>query len=442
MALQDFVTVSITAQDSGVTRAGFGTPLFLSNRATWAERTRIYKSAAEVKLDFPGDGLPENLAAQAFFGQSPKSKQMKIGRCDNKPTMVYSLSAVNSTANATATHSVRVRFGIVNQVVSFVSDATPTDAEYAAGMVAALNAVVGKNYTASGAASPVLVTGNTPNAFFSVEVLNRTLQKIELTHVDPGIAADLDAINSEDSDWYALDAAQMSAAMITAAAAWIEANKKLYVAQTSDSTVVTELLAAGNDVIDDLNTLNYSRSSNFVQFHPSPWDFLASAIYGKCLRFNPGEETWALKSLSGITTVKMTSTERSRLTSKSGNSYELVKGRPVTFNGGKAGSWIDQIRGLDWFTDDMQSAVFGKLASVPKVAYTNQDLVLIENEINASCERAFTRRIIDEGYTVFIPRVEDQSVVDRSARYFPGITFTARLQGAVHSIDIVGTVTP
>lgn len=443
MASIDFISVSIVASAPATSRAGFGTPLFPTYTATWPERVRLYKTAAEVGTDF-AVGSPELRAAQAFFGQSPTSKQLKIGRFVNKPTMKYDISALTPTSFPSTLYKVRVQFGTTDTTVSFTSDASPTDAEFAAGLVAALNAVPSRPYTATGAASPISVTATTAGAWFSIEVLSRATMSCELTQVDPGVATDLGAILAEDADWYALSLPGASRLQIVAAGAWVEANKKLYLPESSDTTIVTQALAAGLDVADALNTLNYTRSSDFLQFHNDPASFLTAALFGKCLRFNPGTETWALKSLAGVSSVKLTSTERNRLTSKGGNSYEEVfPGKSVTFGGGQVGgNWIDQIRSIDYMLDDIQKSVFDAMASVPKVGYTNSEVVIIENALRGALQRAAVRQIITGEFTIFTPRVEDQTTPDRGNRYFPGMTFASRLVGAVHSIEILGLVTP
>lgn len=441
MNASDFANVSIPLTPNALTRPGYGTSLFLSFRAAWAERVRTYASAEAVAADFPGDGLPENLAAAAYYAQTPTPRgAFKIGRCVNKPTQRYDISAISPTLNASTTYRLRVRFGTKNQIVTFASDASPTDAEFATSAVAALNAVVGKNFTATGATSPVQVTANTAGAFFSIEVLDRSLMSCVLSHVDPGITADLTAIQAADSDWYALDAAQMSRAMINAAAMWVESNRKLFVPQSSDTTILTAALGAGSDIADDLKTNNVIRSG-FVHWIDSEWSRLTSALYGKCLPFLPGSETWALKSLATIPTSTLSDNESAILQSKYGNGYVTILGVPVTFNGGHAGVFIDVVRGRDWLQDELQAAGFGLLvASGGKLPYTNPGAVALQNVLDAAFQRAVARGVIRADYTLTVPNANDQPSGSRAARLFDGMAFTANLQGAIHSFALTGSL--
>jgi hypothetical protein len=440
MDASSFVNVSISLISNALTRSGYGTPLFLSFRAAWSERVRSYASAAEVAIDFPGAGLPENLAAAAFFGQTPKPKLLKIGRCVLAPTQKYELTALVPTTKPSTTYRLRVRCGIVDQIVSFTSDGTPTDGEFAAAAVAALNAVAGKNYTAAGASSPVTVTGAAAGDFFSIEVLDRSLMACELTHTDLGIAFDLAAINAEDPDWYALDAAQMSRGMIAAAAAWVEANRKLYVPQSSDTTILTAALGAGLDAADDLKTNNLVRSG-FLHWTGSEWSRLVSGLYGVCLTFLPGSETWSLKTVAGVPTDILSANESAKLLSKWGNGYVSVLGRSVTFNGGHAGVFVDVVRGRDWFQDELQAAAFLLLInSNGKLPYTNAGATALQNVLDAAFQRAINQGVINSDYVLTIPDANTQPSGDRSARLFDHVTFSANLQGAIHSIGITGSL--
>src|SRR5262249_50184634 len=151
----------------------FGVPMILSYTATFLERLRFYTDISGVAVDFPVTTSAEFRAAQAMFNQSPRPPTIAIGRAVNKPTTSILLSAANPTANITHTYQLIVGGkGFAETTLSFTSDATPTDAEYATLAVAALNGVAGKNYTASGAASPIGISGNAPGDWFYVMPVN------------------------------------------------------------------------------------------------------------------------------------------------------------------------------------------------------------------------------------------------------------------------------
>lgn len=440
MALTDYVTLNITQNTVGLTRAGFGTGLCISYTAGWAERTRLYSQYTDVLVDFPTTTGPEARYAAAYFAQSPAPAQLMIGRGANKPTKTVQVSAVNPTANISYTYQLKVKgTGFADTVVTFTSDATPTDAEYAAGIVTALNAVAGKNYTAAGAASPVTITGNAVGAWFSVEVLDVNYQTTTETTADPGVAADLTAITAENPNWYGLATDFNSSAYGAAVATAIETQNKIYIAQSNDTRTITTGTGTG-DLIDAIKTSAYTRTLGM--YHRDPSSMAGAALLGKNLPFDPGSETWAFKNLATVATFPMTATHRANITARNGNSYESVAGINITFQGKTGdGGYLDTKRGLDWLQDDMTKAVFGMLAGNPKVPYTNHGISQVRAQVEGSLLRAADRGIlVAASIVVTVPDANTVPSVDKTSRTLNNVKFSATLQGAVHKVNVVGTV--
>src|SRR4029077_372022 len=173
--------------------------MFLSYVAAWTERTRTYGGDTDVLVDFPNTTGPPARIAAAYFSQSPGPTQLVIGRGANKPTKVVQVSAISPTANANYAYTLLVKGdGFADATVTYTSDGTPTDAEWAAGMVSALNGVSGKNFTATGSSSPISITGSAAGNWFSIEVDDLNHQSATETTTDPGVAADLTAIAAEN----------------------------------------------------------------------------------------------------------------------------------------------------------------------------------------------------------------------------------------------------
>lgn len=443
-SLAAYVALSISLTTASVPRAGFGIPLIVSYSASWPERTRTYTSFAGAIADFPTTTSPEYLQLQAIFSQSPCPSKVIVGRGALKPTMTYQLSAISPTSLASYTYQVKVKGqGFADTTVEVTSDGTPTDAEYAAAMVSALNDVASKNYTASGSSSPITITGNAAGNWFSIEVVDVNTQKVLMTHADPGIATDLAAITAENGTWYGLCHAFPSNALGLAAAAWVEANKRIFVCDSNDTNTV--ITSAGNgDLIDDLKTNAYANSLGF--YHPNPAAFAGARLLGKCLPKEPGSETWAFKALAGLAAVALTSTHRTNLTNRYGNSYESpTSGVTITFNGMAGnGNFIDVVRGLHWLEDDLSKEVLGLYVSNDKVPFTDPGVAMHEAAIRRSLLRATKRGILaeDPEFTVAVPLVADISSTDKALRALTGLRFSGTLAGAVHSSTIVGSLVP
>lgn len=268
MPLTPHVTISLTNDSVGLKRLGFGVPIILSHTAGWVERVRTYTDLAGVASDFPSTTSPEYLGAQAIFYQSPTVKKLKIGRAALAPTQVY---AITPTAQNSATYTVTVKGdGVTPTVCTYVADTSATVSEITAALDTLISAVVGNNYAVVDSGSALTITADAAGEWFSLEVNNPALLKIEQTHVDPGVATDLGAIQLEDDDWYFLLTNFNSNAYVPAADAWINAQKKQYVFDVNESDAVTN-----SDTLDDIKTLLRPRTPDI--YHPSPADMNTAA---------------------------------------------------------------------------------------------------------------------------------------------------------------------
>lgn len=446
MADSDYVDVEISLTAAGVTAPGVSIPLIPSYSATWPERTRTYSGIAGVAADFAVTTSPEYRAAQATFAQSPAPSKIMIGRCANKPTKILSLSAINPTTTPSHTYALNVRGqGITDVQVTFVSDASPTDAEWAAAAVTALNAVASKNYTAAGSASPVTITGSAPGAWFDIQVVDPNVMKIAETTADAGIAADLTAILNESKAWYALGNYFNSAAIVDAIAVWVESNKLLFIAQSQDTSTI--LTATGNgDAIDTLKTGNYMRSAGI--WHPFPSEFVDFAWMGamlpKMVRGLGKWATWAIKPLAAVTANVLTETQRTNVCGINGTGgrnatvFELVFGVPRTSNTAQVGNgnFIDSTIGLDAIRIDVTTSVFDLLDQNDQVPFTDPGITGIQSKIKAALKRGESDQIlVANTSSVTVPPAP---VPPPANRILTGVTFTGTRAGAVQGAQING----
>lgn len=308
----------------------------------------------------------------------------------------------------------------------------------------ALNAVVGKNYTAvhnAAGTDTIVVTATVAGGWFSIAVANVALMYSSQTHTEPGttIAADLIAIRAEDDTWYALYTLYNSEAYVKAAAAAIEGMKKIYNADLSNSETAT-LAEGGFDAADDLQDLNYDRT--FTTYNANPSFMYGAGLMGTRLPFDPGAATWKFAQVDGVTAVTGTSTHFTNLLAKNVNFLQTTAGLDINREGKMVGGeFIDVIRDLDWLEDDLTKSVFETLASNPKVPFTNLGIAMIESAVRGSLLRAVARGVIDADFTVTVPLVAATAASDRAIRLLSGVKFSCRLAGSVHKVTITGVVT-
>lgn len=257
---------------------------------------------------------------------------------------------------------------------------------------------------------------------------------------DPGIATDLAAILLADSDWYGLVLDSNSEAEINAAAAWVEANRKVFVPQTADTATMDS--GSTTDIAADLKAAGYARTA--LYFAPTiGLNWLAAGALAERLPFDPGSDTWAYKSPVGVSTYTLTDTQRTNLLAKRVNVFTVLGGLRLTEPGiTSAGEWMDVTRFVDWLRARMQERLFGLLVSSQKVPYTDAGVDLIRAEVKAQIDAGIAVGGLASSPEPIVtaPKVADVSQGDRSARHLPDVTWSARLAGAIHTLDVSGTV--
>lgn len=261
---------------------------------------------------------------------------------------------------------------------------------------------------------------------------------------DPGIATDLAAIFAADSDWYGLLLDSQSYAEVatasTGAAAWVESNKKLLSVQSADVLGLSSASIA--DIFYVLKAAGYARTA--VIYTPGLYtEWHAAAWMGDRLPGDPGSDTWAFRTLAGVSSYSLTDTQRAALEAKNGNHYLTAGGNAITFPGKTAsGEWIDVTRFVDWLRARIREDVFAVLLNNEKVPFTDAGIALVVAAIRAVLEAGVRVGGIstDVPFTITAPRASAVSSVDRAARNLTGVEFNARLAGAIHAVDIDGNV--
>lgn len=256
---------------------------------------------------------------------------------------------------------------------------------------------------------------------------------------NPGIATDLAAILAADGDWYGLILDSSSATEVSAAAAWVESNKKVFGYVTSD----TAHLSTGSTsaIAYTLKTAGYTRTDGIYRAAlgtSTAWS--AAAWMASQFVRAPGNATAAYKSLAGISADDLTASQRTALESYNLNFYTTAGGVAITFPGKTAsGEWIDVVRDLDWMRARLQEAVYAVLVANGKVAFTDEGIGLVAAAVRAVLTASVAANVL-ASYTLTVPRASAVSSANKSARNLPGVTFTGVLAGAIHTAAVTGRV--
>jgi hypothetical protein len=415
-----------------------------------------------------------------MFSQTPRPRTVKVGRRASAPTQIVRLTPVSPSASEVYTLKVD------GLEVTFTADSSPTVAEVCAGLQAALAALADVDAILSGGASsassqtlsgaslngatgyrtmatvgvsaPVTATDDTTHVtctspvageMHSFELVSTSLASTGVFNVsledrttDPGIAADLAAMLAADANWYAVVIADSAGkAEATAAAAYLETVRRIALYQTADALAHSS--SSVDDVAYNLKATGYTRSS--VWFYPHlglSTGQLAAAVLGRCLPLNPGKVTFAHKELSGVTVASPTETQSANLEAKNANHYTEIGDGGDTFPGKSCeGEYIDVIRDLDKSYSRMQTAALSVVRSSDKVPFDDNGIDTMGGAIRGALKADETDGIYAKGSTsVTTPAASAVSSGDKAVRNLTGVTFFARVAGAIHITEVTGTV--
>lgn len=205
---------------------------------------------------------------------------------------------------------------------------------------------------------------------------------------------------------------------------------------------VTTTIDPTTDLGAELMALSLDRTALLFTKNANT-EYPEAAWAGGILPYDPGSVTWAFKTLAGVTVDNLTSSEKSKALNNNVNTYTTIGGVNITQNGTMAsGRFIDIRRGVDWIQARMEENIFFQIANLPKIPYTDSGIAIIENEIRFVLNDAIGNNVIadDPEPTITVPKALDVSANDRANRLLPDVTFTARLAGAIHKVEINGTV--
>jgi hypothetical protein len=502
--LDSIVSVQITRETTVPTQAGFGTCLLLGTSNVIPVNTiRSYASVAEVADDFTSSD-PEYGFALAFFGQALKPTTLKMAQAvpvagafvlkqDTAVTISVTINGATVTAAslgalATAIEAlpsvasasvVASDYLLVTMNVGYpavVTDLTAGtgDIELYQGNLSAWNfgaafatsasldidgetitsatsyadlltnilasiavsvvdGFVSGNiiYLVNGEATPNVLTDGLVNSVATGSALNLT------THTMADI---LSALNDVDTDFYAVASISITEPNVLSIAGWVEANERLFATRSANVAFL-----AAPDVTSigyQLSQLGYDRT--FAIYHSlAASQYIDGAILGRQLPEDPGTVDWDLIRLAAVTPDALTSGQVTAIASTDSNYFRTIAGANYFRQGSVAsGEWIDIIRGTDWLKARMQERVFTTLANAKKVPYTNRGIGQIEADVRAQLQDGVDVGFLasEPAFTVSVPDALTVSAADKANRILRNVTFVATYAGAIHRVEIQGTI--
>lgn len=424
--LTDIIEIQISRETTAVAQTNFNVPLFISAHTNFAERAREYASLDEVGDDF-GTTEKAYIAAQKLFGQQLKPSKIVIGR-RQVPGATISVSTVVVGNTYTMT--------IDDIAFSYTAVSGDDAADVAAGLKASYQVTPVTGVTVTNNLDGTLTV--TSSVDWSLRVSTGLVKASQ-----PSTEAWGDtvvAVQNANDTWYAVTIESHLTADVLAVAGVIEGQKKIFGTSSAAPDVKTSVTT---DLFSQLQALGYQRTFG-IWSATADTEYPEASWIGYQLQEQPGSNTWAYKSLAGVTVSRLNGTESTNIKNKAGSTYEVVGGTASTI-GAKmfGGEWIDVMVFVDWLEARMTERLWFRMRNSKKIPYTAAGATMIESEIRAQLNDGIRAGGLADSPapTVSVPDVLAVSPNLRAQRIFEGITFEARLAGAIHFVKIKGTVT-
>lgn len=451
MPLSDIVSVTILTSAQPAQVPGFGKPLILGLGGFFANSDiiRDYSSLTGMVSDGCSTTAPEYLAAAAMFGQNPRPPLISIGKRTHLPTLTWDISPV---AIANALYGVTVN----GNHLSYQGGSGVTVANITAALKTAIDAlsIAGLTTTDNGGSTGKLhLAMGTAGAWLRVAVDDPAKLGIQQVNTDAGIATDLNAIALVRSDWYGVVSVSVSTAEFLALASAVESFNpvKIMLQHSQDSMIPTvapstDTAAAGSGSVAAQNqTAGNIRVGPL--YHPDNGAMAGAAALAAWLPRTPGSETVKFMFLAGVPVVTLTDTQFENIKGKNCNYYTAFAGESIVGEGVTGdGEFLDVVRFRDWLAATMTGAIFTLMvqtqSTLGKIPYTDAGIGMIKNQILQVLQQGIQNGgLVLGSITVSVPLAANVSPTDKGNRALNNVTWSAELSGAIHAVNITGTVT-
>lgn len=314
----------------------------------------------------------------------------------------------------------------------------------AVGVFSSLDEVTGTGYIAIGESADIV--GVAARIAFSQSP--RPTQVYIATMEADGTVADVLERAAAMDGWYVICPVGLTEAQLKEVMEWTEAHEKVCAFTCLDTDADYGTIYYRSFGIFGKET--YSQGIDDV---PAANKCMAVGWVAKTLHYHAGSETWAHKQIAGVNPSELTSTEIAALEEKNISYFITTAGKNITYIGKVlAGEWIDVIRFRDWLKNDMQVRVANIFIVNPKVPYTDPGIALVENKMLESLKSGVNYGGIapdeyDEngdvipGFKTSVPLAASLSDTQRASRKLIDCKFAARIAGAIHVVDINGSLT-
>ncbi len=434
-------TVQIILGTRASQAATFDLPAIFCDAPYSGARTYELSSEGLAAMVVDGFSLLDRgyILASAMASQSPHAENVLIHERAALTTSVvewtplvttegavytFDLTYVGITSTITYTVPVSATVNTICDAVEILIDASA--AGIAGAAVAPDNATATKLvFTGATAGEPVILTG-----------VNPLMMKLLDVSTNAGIATDL-ADAALDYSFYGFVIDSYSEAENNAAAAWAEANSKIFFAGSADSTNIVD--SAGSGVAQDFVTAGYNRST--VAMNGVGMSNVHAAALARQIAMAPGTSSSAYKTLVGPAAGALRASHITNAKGKNVLLYAYNGGTAETFFGKMASGRAIRIQhALDLLDARIREAIHGVFLSNEFVPMSDDGFGLMEGAVRGVLSAFLNQGIILPGFTVTVPKVATISDADKLVGKLSNLRFACVMPNDMLKVEVKGVV--
>lgn len=230
-------------------------------------------------------------------------------------------------------------------------------------------------------------------------------------------------------------------------AQYIEATDKVYFADISSISDV--YVAADETETEDKMPLSiYSRT--VLCYYPQSeanYTSLAAAVAGATAGKAVGSLTYKNQILAAIEPLSLSTDDDSKLLKANAITVVEKAGDIVTSDGVLSnGDYIDILDCRDWLIRNITSNVQQLLNQQDKIAYTDSGIALLESTVIDVLRQAYINGMISDNedglpdYSADFKTRAECAASDRAQRRYTGGSFEFGLAGAIHTVNVKGSI--
>ena len=443
---KDFV-VNITKLTKAITQKGFG--LIMIYDTEHSNEYNIYSDITAVGEVFPVDSKAYKIASR-IFGQSPRPQNVAIvGNTNLEETQgtkgVHTLSITTPFVAGDIIEINGNKYAFVEENANIdKNEFTGLDANTQA---TSLQRVVSKmenqfdvtvNLGTLIFTQKVVGTGDIPSIFTNSTLISgKSTGTCNIENTTPqvlptGFIAFLNQTRDKYSEPFFLVCTDNSDDTIKKLSNWIDTQDMMYFV-TSQNLNAAKLVRSEQTV---------------VMYHNDVNAFVAEGLASYLTTAKVGAVTSKFKTINGVLEASLSTTQLQELHKNNGFTYIEKMGVLQTTEGKTtSGEYIDVVMGAFWIRFKMEEALAYLAINTPKIGFDNRGIGMMVGECNTVLKKAAFEQdiiLIDSNdkpqYNISYVTRENTSKNDIANRYHTGISWTAKLAGAIHKSVINGTL--